>query len=130
MAKTVSVTELGHGRASRAIRDAQQEPILVSKENRPAAWIVSAERLAQVAAARGREAADTYQRVLELIAVELYREATLTLGQGAKLAGLPLADFIDLCAQLQVPILWETTDGLAADIDAAAAIADGTRSSS
>jgi predicted HTH domain antitoxin len=127
VAKTVSVTELGHGRASRAIRDAQQEPVLVSKENRPTAWIVSAERLAQVAAARGEEAADTYQRVLELIAVELYREARITLGQGAKLAGMSLGDFINLCAQLQVPILWETGDGLAADVQAASAIADGSR---
>ena len=42
MAKTVSVGELGHGGASRAIRAAQREPVLVSKENRPAAWIVSA----------------------------------------------------------------------------------------
>jgi len=125
--KTVSVTELGHGRASRAIRDAQQEPVLVSKENRPAAWIVSAERLAQVAAARGGEAANTYQRVLDLIAVELYREALVTLGQGAKLAGMSLADFIDLCTQLHVPILWETADGLAADVQAAVAIADGSQ---
>ena len=127
MTKTVSVTELGHGRASRAIRDAQQEPVLVSKENRPAAWIVSAERLAQVAAARGGEAADTDQRVLDLIAVELYREALVTLGQGAKLAGMSLADFIDLCTQLHVPILWETADGLAADVQAAVAIADGSQ---
>jgi hypothetical protein len=62
MAKTVSVADLGHGGASRAIRAAQQEPVLVSKENRPAAWIVSVERLAQVAAARGAESAEVYQR--------------------------------------------------------------------
>ncbi len=102
----------------------------MSTENRPAAWIVSAERLAQVAAARGGEAADTYQRVLELIAVELYREAVVTLGQGAKLAGMSLEDFIDLCAQLHVPILWETAGGVAGDVQAAAAIADGSQSSS
>ena len=124
MTKTVSVTDLGHGRASRAIRDAQQEPVLVSKENRPTAWIVSAEKLAQVAAGRGPDVADAYQRTLELIAVELYREATLTLGQGAKLAGLSLGDFIDLCARLRVPILWETEGSLDADVQAATALAD------
>jgi len=127
VAKTVSVTELGHGRASRAIRDAQKEPVLVSKENRPAAWIVSADKLAQVAAARGGDAAATYQRALELLAVELYRDARLTLGQAAKLATMSLGDFIDFCAQLNVPILWEMEDGLAADVQAAAAIADGSR---
>src|SRR5829696_3827093 len=93
--KTVSVAQLGHGAASRAIRDAQMEPVLVSKENRPAAWSVSADRLAQVA--RSRQAgADVYDRALAVIAVELFREAVLTLGQAAKLAGLALGDFIDL----------------------------------
>ncbi len=56
------------------------------------------------------EAAATYQRVLELIAVELYRGARVTLGQGAKLAGMPLSDSIDLCAKLHIPILWETEE--------------------
>ncbi|MBI4491762.1 MAG: UPF0175 family protein [Chloroflexi bacterium] len=116
MAKTFSVAQLGHGAASRAIREAQQAPVLVSKENRPVAWIVSAEKLAQVVAARG-EAADTYQRALELIAVELYREATLTLGQGAKLAGMCLSDFIDLCDSLGVPILWEPEGGIGAEVE-------------
>jgi Uncharacterised protein family (UPF0175) len=88
----------------------QQDGLLVSKCNRPAAWIVSAERLAQVAAARRGEAADTYRRVLELIAVELYREAILTPGQGAKLAGMSLVDCSDLRAHLHVPILWETEE--------------------
>ena len=118
MAKTVSVAELGHGGASRAIRAAQQEPVLVSKENRPAAWILSAERLAQVAAAHGPEPAELYQRALELVAIELYRTEALTLSQAAKLAGLPMADFIDLCGRLQVPILWEPDGGIAAEVDA------------
>lgn len=127
MAKTVSVTDLGHGRASRAIRDAEHEPVLVSRENRPTAWILSARRLAEVAAARGSETADVYKYALELLAVDLYREAILTLGQGAKLADLPLGDFIDVCARLGVPILWETEEGLEADVRAAAAMADGSQ---
>lgn len=116
MAKTFSVSQLGHGGASRAVREAEREPVLVSKENRPAAWIVSAHRLAQVAAARGAEAAATYDRALELLAVELYRNGTLTLGQGAKLAGLGLGEFVDLCGALQVPVLWEPEGGVRADI--------------
>lgn len=125
MTKIFSVAELGHGAASRAIRAARQEPVLVSQENRPAAWILSAEKLAQVAAARGAAVADAYQRALELLAVEFYREATLTLGQAAKLAGLSLSDFIDLCGKLDVPILWEPAGGLVAEVAAAAALADG-----
>jgi predicted HTH domain antitoxin len=119
MPKTVSVSELSHGAASRAIREAQVEPVLVSKEHRPASWIVSAERLAQVARARGA-APDVYERALDAIAVDLYRDGVLTLGQGAKLAGMTFGDFIDLCGDLGVPILWGTPDELAADVDSLA----------
>jgi hypothetical protein len=117
VAKTFSVAELGHGAASRAIRAAQQEPVLVSKENRPAAWILSAEKLAQVAAARGPDVSDAYHQALELIAVEHYRDQTLTLGQGAKLAGMSLSDFIDLSSRLGVPILWEPEGGIASEVE-------------
>lgn len=129
MAKMISVAGLGHGGASRAIQEAQQEPVLVSKENRPVAWIISAERLAEVAAARGEAAGDAYQRALKLIAVELYREAILTLGQGAMLASMSLSDFIDLCGRLYVPILWEPERGLEAELEAAEAMADISRTS-
>jgi hypothetical protein len=121
MTKTVSVAELGHGGASRAIRAAQDEPVLVSKENRPAAWIVSAQKLAEVVAARGI-GSDVYQRALELIAIDLYRDEILTLGQAAKLAGLPLGDFIDLCGRLHVPVLWEPKSGIGAEVDSLAAL--------
>ncbi len=117
MTKTVSVAELGHGGASRAIREARQEPVLVSKENRPAAWIISAEKLAGVAAARGAEASQVYERALELLAIELYRQAILTLGQASKLATMPLYDFIDLCGRVQVPLLWEPEGGIQAEVE-------------
>ncbi|MGH2459930.1 MAG: UPF0175 family protein [Chloroflexota bacterium] len=116
MTRTVSVAELGHGGASRAVRDAEQGPVLVSKSNRPTAWIVSAEKLARIASARGVEP-DVYERALELLAIDLYRDEVLTLGQAAKLAGLPLGDFIDLCGRLQVPILWGTAESVEADVD-------------
>lgn len=114
--KTNSVAQLGHGGASRAVREAQQEPVLVSKENRPAAWLLSAERLAEVAAAGGTEAADAYQQALQLLALDHYRQGNLTLGQAAKLAGLELGDFIDLCGRLRVPVLWEPPGGVGAEV--------------
>jgi hypothetical protein len=124
MTKTMSVGELGHGGASRAIREAQHAPVLVSKENRPAAWIIGVDALAQVATARG-VAAEVYQGALELLAVDLYRQEVVTLGQAAKLAGLALGDFIDLCGRLHVPVLWEPKGGIGSEVDAfAAALAD------
>lgn len=127
MTKTISVAQLGHGGASRAIREAQQQPVLVSKENRPAAWIVSAERLADVAAARGAGATEMYQHALELIAIELYQDEILSLGQAARLSGLELGDFIDLCGRLRVSIIWEPPGGLRSEVGAAEAMAEYTR---
>jgi hypothetical protein len=49
--------------------------------------------------------------------VELYRDATLTLGQGAKLAGMLLGDFIDLCGSLRIPVLWEPDGDVGAEVD-------------
>src|SRR6185312_10351039 len=97
------------------------EPVLVSKENRPTAWIVSAKGLAELAEAQGVEPG-VYARALELIAVDLYQQEVLTLGRAAKLAGLSLGAFIDLCAKLRVPVLWEPHAGLAAEVDAVAAL--------
>ena len=121
MPKSISVAQLGHGGASRALRDALDGPVLVSKENRPAAWLVSAEQLARVAAAT-EDGGDAYRQALTLVAAELYRQGTLTLGQAAKVAGLALGDFIDLCGRLRIPVLWEPEGGLAADVDALEAL--------
>jgi len=125
--KTVSIARFADGRAGDAIRAAQEAPVLGSQESLPAAWIVSAERLADVAAARGVESAETYQRALALIAVEQYEYGRLTLVQAARLAGLLLDDFIDLCGRLRVPVLWEPADGLDEEIEAAEAIAGPAR---
>lgn len=121
MPTTVSVAQLGHGGASRAVRAALEEPVLVSKENRPAAWLVSAEQLARVAAATS-DGGDAYRHALSLVATELYREGTLTLGQAARVAGLLLGDFIDLCGRLRIPVLWEPDGGLEADVEALEAL--------
>lgn len=128
VAKTVSVGHLGHGMASRAVQQAQDEPVLVSKANRPAAWLISAEQLARVAAARGGDL-DLYDRALELLALDLYQRGVLTVAQAASLVGLPLGDFIDLCGRLQVPILWEPDADLQTEAEAAAAIAAASESS-
>jgi hypothetical protein len=127
MVKTISVAELEKRGAADAIQDAEKAPILISKENRPAAWIVSVERLAEVAAARG-VSNGVHERALELLAVELYRDNVLTLGQGATLAGLSFDAFVDLCGRLNVPILWPMDGDLGAEVDAMEAALAATRS--
>jgi hypothetical protein len=41
----------------------------------------------------------------------------LTLGHGGLLAGIPLAAFIDLCARLDVAVLWEPEDEIGAEFE-------------
>ena len=96
--------------------------MLVSRENRPAAWIVGAAHLAELAEG-SPSSAQAYQRALQLVAVDLYQCQTLTLGHAAKLAGLSLSDFIDFCSRLRVPILWEPEHGVGAELAAAEALA-------
>ncbi|MBV9280826.1 MAG: type II toxin-antitoxin system prevent-host-death family antitoxin [Chloroflexi bacterium] len=45
--KTVSIKELSQGGASRVVREAQREPVLISKNNEPAAWVLSSAELAE-----------------------------------------------------------------------------------
>lgn len=116
MGKTVSVAGLGHGGASRAVREAQREPVLISKENRPAAWTVSAEDVAKIAAVRGG-APDVYRRALEMIALDLYQREVLTLVE-VKLAGMALGDFVHLSGSLRLPVLWEPNEGIGTEVDA------------
>ena len=117
MVKTISIAELDKRGAADAIQDAEKAPVLISKENRPAAWIVSAERLAEVAAARD-VSNGIHERALELLAVELYRDNVLTLGQGATMAGLSYDAFVDLCGRLHVPILWPSERNLQEEVSA------------
>jgi hypothetical protein len=67
---------------------------------------------------------DSSRPASEPLVVQLYRDEVLTLGQAAKLAGLPLGDFIDLCGTLRVPVLWpppEGIEGISAGVDVLAA---------
>ncbi|MGI8971781.1 MAG: UPF0175 family protein [Dehalococcoidia bacterium] len=120
------MTELGNGGAARAIREAQAGPVLVSQESRPAAWIVSFDALAQVAATDSAEPG-IYQQTLALLAVDLYQREVLTLGQAALLVGMALSDFIDLCGRLRVPVLWEPKGGIGTEVDALAATLEEIR---
>jgi hypothetical protein len=103
--------------------------VLVTKENRPAAWIVSASDVAAAAAARGVDPS-VVQEALELIALDLYQREVLTLGQAARLAGMTLGDFIDLCGTLHVPVLWEPQEGLGHEVDAFAALLEDVEATS
>jgi len=113
--KIVSVRELSHQGASKVVTAARTEPVLISKNNEPAVWMVSAEELARVAAnLRGDES--VYRETLALLAVDLFDKGTLSMGRAARFAGMNLTDFIDLCSRLGVPILREPLEGFESEL--------------
>lgn len=104
--KTLSTREVNEN-VSRALQEAQHQPLLVRRADRPSVWMVSADDVARVAGeiATGR---DLYHHVLELVAVNLFDQGVITMGQAARLLGTSLDHFIDLCDRLEVPVLRET----------------------
>ncbi|MGI8968771.1 MAG: UPF0175 family protein [Chloroflexota bacterium] len=115
--KTVSVRELSHKGASKVVTLAETEPVVISKNNEPAVWMVSATELARVAARlEGDES--VYQQTMALVAVDLFNRGSLSMGRAARFAGMQLGDFIDLCGQLRVPILRQPPEGFEAELAA------------
>jgi hypothetical protein len=114
--KTVSVGELSHNGVSKVVSAAESEPVLISKNNEPAVWMISARQLARVAG--GHEGGEgLYANALRFLAVDLFDRGALSMGQAARLAGLSLGDFIDLCARLEVPTLREPSEGVESELD-------------
>lgn len=113
--KTVSIKELSQGGASRVVREAESGPVLISKNNEPAAWLLSSKELAQVAAQTG--ASDVHRSALQLIAVRSFDSGALSMGRAGELAGISLVDFIELCERLHVPVLREPAEGVEREVD-------------
>jgi predicted HTH domain antitoxin len=124
--KTVSVKELNIGGISRSVKDAEVEPLLVSRNNEPAAFMVSASEVAKVA---NRLSGDPslFHDVLALMAVDLFDRGVLSIGKASSLLGIPLSEFIELCNRLDVPILRESDEGIEAEVDAFASWLQSTR---
>jgi prevent-host-death family protein len=114
--KTVTVRELSQNGASKVITAAESEPVLITKNNEPSAWVVSAREVALASAQVTGESA-VYCSVLTVVAVDLYSKGVLSIGRAARLAGIPLAEFMLLCGRLQVPVLREPPGGLEAELE-------------
>lgn len=115
--KTLSVKDLAQEGVSRAIREAEGDPVLISKNNRPAVWMISASALGRAVAAMGGDP-DLYRSALQVLSVKLFDGGMLSLGRAAELAGLPLTDFMDLCGALHVPVYRPPREGLDAEVRA------------
>jgi predicted HTH domain antitoxin len=61
---------------------------------------------------------DAEPRLLELIAIELFREDEISSGKAAELLGMSKASFIQLLGQRNIPYFTETPDELEKQVEA------------
>src|SRR4029453_16325005 len=100
----ISVEELAR-RPARLIEEAERGQVsVVTKDGRPLFLAVPYdERLAE-------------EEVHLVVAVHLYEKELVSLGRAAKIAGLPLTDFIDRLAALKIPVARYSSDELSREI--------------
>lgn len=115
--KAVSIRELKNN-PSEALREARKHPVLVLNRDRPEALLVHLDD----------EGLLSEPGVRLALATSLYREESLSLGRAARLAGMPVADFIAHVSRLEIPVVRGTAKTVRADAQVIAAWTDSSRS--
>ena len=104
--ETVNVSGLKNN-PSDALRKSHRDVVLVLNRDRPDALIVGVE-LAGGLDAKG---------VKPALATALFRDGSLSLARAARLAEMPLAEFIAHVSRLSIPVVGLDADEAAADLD-------------
>lgn len=66
------------------------------------------------------------QQILEIIALELFRQQRISAGKGAELLGISKIDFIERLAQHNIPYFSETPEELVSEVLALETLLAGT----
>ena len=104
--ETVNVSGLKNN-PSDALRKSHRDVVLVLNRDRPDALIVGVD-LAGGLDAKG---------VKPALATALFRDGSLSLARAARLAEMPLAEFIAHVSRLSIPVVGLDADEAAADLD-------------
>lgn len=80
---------------SEALRHAEQEPVLILKDNRPSAMLLNLNKILN----------DMDEQIKPALAASLFKDRVLSLGAAAQVSGLSLSDFIDHLAQLDIDLV-------------------------
>ena len=107
--KAVNVRHLKNN-PSAALRDARKHLVVVLNRDRPEALLVHLDDDALLSEPGVRRA----------LATALYRDESLSLGQAARVARLPLAAFIEHVSRLGIPVVRGTAAGVREDAQAIA----------
>lgn len=104
--KLVNVSGLKNN-PSEALRDAQEDMVLVMNRNQPDALMVSLKQTKTLDMPGVRTA----------LATALFKDGELSLARSAKLAEMSLAAFITHLSRLGIPVVNSTAEETAADMD-------------
>jgi predicted HTH domain antitoxin len=104
--KTVNVSGLKNN-PSEALRMAHDDIVLVMNRNEPDALMIGL-KSAKIIGMPG---------VRKALATALFKDGDLSLARSAKLADMPLADFIAHVSRLGIPVIDQTADDVREDMD-------------
>jgi predicted HTH domain antitoxin len=104
--KTVNVSGLKNN-PSEALRMAHDDIVLVMNRNEPDALMIGL-KSAKIIGMPG---------VRKALATALFKDGDLSLARSAKLADIPLADFIAHVSRLGIPVINQTADEVRVDMD-------------
>lgn len=80
---------------SEALRQAEQEPVLIMKGNEPNAVLFNLKRSLDY----------TGQQLKPALAASLFKDRVISLGAAAQISGLSLSEFIDHLTQLDIDLV-------------------------
>lgn len=104
--KTVNVSGLKNN-PSEALRMAHDDIVLIMNRNEPDALMIGL-KSAKIIGMPG---------VRKALATALFKDGDLSLARSAKLADMPLADFIAHVSRLGIPVINQTADEVREDMD-------------
>lgn len=113
--KAVNIRQLKNN-PSEALREARRSPVVIVNRDQPEALLVHLDD----------EALLTEPGVRLALATSLYREESLSLGQAARFAGLPIAEFMQHVSRLGIPVVRGTAATVREDAEAITAWREGT----
>lgn len=105
--KTVSVSHLKNN-PSEALRHAHEDVVLVMNRDQPDALMIGLNQTAGMLDLPG---------VRTALATALFKGGTLSLARSARLAQMPLVDFIAHVSRLGIPVIQQTAHDVAQDMD-------------
>jgi predicted HTH domain antitoxin len=102
--KALNVRQL-KSNPSEALRAARERPVVIMNRDQPEALLVHLDDERLLAEPGVRRA----------LATALFREESLSLGQAARFAGVPIAEFIQHASRLGIPVVRGTSDEVKED---------------